>query len=87
MNVVRKLVLTPDGINHYRLPVDCQYLHVAQQGQNICLWYRVNCETDRTAMRRIFVYTTGVQFPAEYKFIGTVLYNSGELVFHVLEEI
>lgn len=66
-----------------------QILHVDVQGNDICLWARVDetLAADDTEPRTIIVAGTGYRFDeSAERYIGTVLMFGAVLVWHVFEE-
>jgi len=83
---VWKFVLQPEI--EISLPRGAELLSVASQGNDICLWAKVNPEAEKE--KRSFVaFGTGHQIPDDLnlKFIGTAMIYDGSLVFHVFERI
>jgi len=84
MKTIYKYVLYP-SMNFYMMPEGAKILKVDAQEGDICLW----AEVDPNAMhasRRIETYGTGVNMPADPgEYLGTVLLENGQLVFHVYD--
>jgi hypothetical protein len=70
------------------LPTNSEVLSVANQNEDIFMWVAVT-ENKAIKKRKFVVFPTGKIFDSErkLKFIGTVLLNNGNFVFHVFEEI
>jgi len=71
------------------LPAGAQPLHVAAQGEMVCLWALVDPEAEPVA-RRFIVRGTGHPIEnddADLSHVGTFLLQDGALVFHLFEVI
>jgi len=68
------------------LPEDAEFLSVQLQGEDACIWFLVNDQKPK--VRRVFhAYGTGhIVSDNPGKFLGTVQFNGGSLVFHIFEE-
>lgn len=88
MITVYKYVLEV-GNGELRLPVGAEILSVAFQGDDLCLWAKVNDKCGEEA-REFDVFGTGWNIPehigTEREFIGTA-HTDGGLVFHVFERL
>lgn len=82
--VIWKLILLPH-INEYQMPVKSELLHVAFQHGVPHIWFR--CCPDSPKETRYLMFTgTGIPIDGgEYKFIGTLLTDDQNFVFHVFE--
>jgi hypothetical protein len=65
------------------MPIGAEVLAVGNQGNNLCLWARVDPEAELET-RRFRVRGTGLP-GAEGEHVGTVLLYNGALVLHVFE--
>lgn len=83
MKRVWKTVLELKPLQSARLPVDAEILHVREQQEKLCMWYR--CDPDaRMANRNIAICGTGHEAP-EGRYLGTGILQGGSLVLHVFE--
>lgn len=84
MYEVWKYVIQPES--EIEMPVDSQVLSVGTQGDDICIWAKVDPLAPKTH-RNFVVFGTGHQIPDYLKlsFIGTAFLHCGQLVFHVFE--
>jgi hypothetical protein len=85
MKTAWKFILQPKTT--VEIPDGAKILHVAQQGDHLCMWALVDPEQPK--VKRYFsVYGTGFDMPDDPgEFIGTALMNGGSLVFHIFEEV
>lgn len=88
MNRIYKYQVFLGSPTEIGLPVGAEILSVGMQGRCIQMWARV--DTDRSLdreTRRFHVFGTGHDLPeVPLRFLGTVLQNGGEFVWHVFEE-
>ena len=70
-----------DTDNAIEMPLGAELLHVGVQHNRICLWARVN-ENARMVGRRFRIVGTGHD-GADGRYLGTVSFHSGDLVFHI----
>lgn len=85
MNVVHKAALTP-GTNVLRLPLGTEFLSVAMQRGTPTLWYRRPVFPPTMEARAVYLTGTGHEFPEDdYRFIGTMMTEDHNFVFHVFE--
>ena len=70
------------------LPREADILTVAFQGDDLCVWAKVDTSIEEMEARTFKVFGTGSPIPQDnepmYNFIGTAFMNNG-LVFHVFE--
>lgn len=86
MAQVWKFILQPEIT--VEIPVGTELLSVASQGNEICLWAKVNPSAIKE--RRSFVgFGTGHEIPDQLslKYIGTAQLNGGSMVSHVFEKV
>ena len=87
MTTIYKYPLLLEHVNEIRMPQGATILSVQTQGekQDVSMWAIV--DTDKTPERRTFViFGTGHSFHLmDYKYLGTVQFLDGELVYHVFE--
>lgn len=79
-----KLTLTKSE-QTIELPQGAHVLTVREQGENICLWVKVNPAAP-VCPRRFFVCGTGHDMPPEAargEYLGTAMLQGGGLVLHV----
>lgn len=83
MKTIWKFVLQPEC--KIEMPVGAELLSVHAQGDDICLWAKVDPSAAKEA--RSFVgFGTGHDVPDEpLAFVGTALMHGGSLVFHIFE--
>lgn len=89
MYVVHKLELKP-GLNHYDLPLGTELLHVAMQCGAPMLWYKRPTIAPTRENRVLLLTGTGQEITepprnSEWKFVGTMLIEDQDFVFHVFE--
>jgi len=67
------------------MPIDSQFLHVAEQHSKACMWYGV--DTDLPDCLYYFVLRgTGHKLDGtEGRFLGTFMMYGGDLIFHLFE--
>ncbi len=85
---VYKYVIQP-GDYHPRIemPIGAELLHLAMQGEQLCLWALVDPAAPPIT-RTFRILATGdtiVEHESRVTHIGTVLMAEGRLVFHVFE--
>lgn len=69
------------------MPMGAKVLSVASQGDDLCLWAKVDTE-DPIEQRTFEVYGTGHPMPDDdehLQFLGTALMHGGSLVWHVFQ--
>jgi len=70
------------------MPRDAEILTTAFQGQELCIWAKIDTETTEHEERKFKVFGTGHNIPQDmgimYDFIGTAFMDNG-LVFHIFE--
>jgi hypothetical protein len=73
-----------DGAQNPNIPHGAEILHVAMQGQQICIWALV--DTRQQASNRLFVvYGTGHPITTVGSYIGTA--HDRQFVWHVFEAL
>lgn len=84
MSQVWKFVLQPEC--EIEMPAEAQILSVGSQGDDICLWVRVDPAAPKEK-RKFIGFGTGHDIPDELDlfFMGTAFLNGGNLVFHLFE--
>lgn len=83
MKTIWKFVITPTCT--LDIPKDAEVLSIKNQGENICMWVKVD-PSNATEERKFVVCGTGHTLPElELEFIDSVLLFDGGLVFHVFE--
>ena len=88
MITVYKYIIDPYN-SEILLPNNAEILSVAFQGNEFCMWCKV--DTERSVLPRNFeVFGTGHEIPRnmgiDYNFIGTAHMDNG-LVFHAFERL
>lgn len=86
MITIWKTALAVARVQDIQLPQGAEYLHVAAQDNQICIWYRCD-DTQPLQPRTISVVGTGHAAPPfiEARHLGSALLAGGSLVFHVFE--
>ena len=86
METVYKYKINPD-VSGIRLPIGAEVLSVAFQGDEFCIWAKVNPDMIETELRSFVTCGTGHLVPrGKLKFIGTGHMDNG-LVFHAWERL
>lgn len=86
MAQIWKFILQPEI--DVEMPFGAEVLSVAAQGEDICLWAKVDPVAPKES--RSFVgFGTGHEIPdtAHLKFVGTAMLNLGSMVFHIFEKV
>lgn len=84
MKTIYKYKLDPSG-KPVMMPASAEILSAREQGNDICVWAKVDT-TDTVQVPRTFhVFGTGHEMPEDQnlRFVGTAILNGGALVFHV----
>lgn len=70
------------------VPAGALFLHVREQGDDVCVWFRCDPDAAKTK-RRILLCGTGHEAPVcdTAKYLGTAIVHGGALVWHVFEKI
>ena len=83
MNTIYKYPIRSDQ-NMYEFPVGATFLHVAFQGDTLCLWALVDSNVSTLETRCISVFGTGHEIPDEAtRYLGTA--HQPPYVWHVWE--
>lgn len=84
---VWKYILQPKC--EIEMPKGSEVLSVAAQGDEICLWAKVDPSEAQKEKRYFTGYGTGHSIPdeANLSFVGTALLHGGSLVFHIFEDL
>ena len=72
------------GPQNPELPNGAEIVHIAMQGDSICIWALVDVRED-VGNRKFIIYGTGHPITTAGKHIGTVL--DGRFVWHVFEAL
>jgi hypothetical protein len=80
-----KYVLQTDRVNEIEMPSG-YVIHAHEQSGKPCIWIQVENE-DVKHIRRFVCMVTGVEFGANYSYIGTCHLENGKFVTHILEDI
>lgn len=69
------------------MPRGAKMISVINQRESLCVYAEVNTSTKTFVKRYIAVYGTEhtVNLPPDYRFLGTVVFAMGELVYHVYD--
>lgn len=74
------------GVSTFQIPEGARFLHCAEQGESICLWFEVRPAETLTQQRSFRIFGTGdPSIPDHLTYVGTALLSAGSLVFHVYE--
>lgn len=86
MKTIFKYVLQPNG-EPVEMPVSADVLTAREQGDNICVWARVDTEEALMVKRNFCVFGTGHEMPDDpnLRYVGTAMLQGGALVMHVFE--
>lgn len=86
MKTIWKFSLDLTDSQNLMLPSGAQLLSVAMQGPALCLWALVDPQGAKER-RQIEIRGTGhpIEGADELVFIGTVLQNGGQFVWHIFE--
>lgn len=88
MKTIWKFVLDPHNLK-LEMPLEAKILAVKEQRNQICLWVQVDTDAPKS-MRYFSVFGTGHDLKFDglalnQRYIGTVMFHEGDLVFHVYE--
>lgn len=86
VTTIYKYTLKPTEMQDIELPIDAEILTVQAQKDEVCIW--VKLDPDKPKVYRTFaVFGTGwnIVSNANLKYIGTVQFLNGDLVYHVFE--
>lgn len=87
MKTIYKYPLRTEELQFVKLPIGAEILCVKSQANDLCLWALVDNEAE-TEDRCFVVLPTGSEIKShteDLKYIDTVLWFNGTLVFHVFE--
>jgi hypothetical protein len=87
MLTIYKYTLLNQSAQRIKLPLGAQLLTAKLQHNVVCLWAMVDTSIIETEMREIEMLLTGQEIEVPYgrHYLGTVLINNGEFVFHYFE--
>ena len=68
------------------IPAGAQILSVAIQFGAPVMWAKVDPEAEKKT-RSLFILATGAEVPDGVRFIGTLIFEDGGLVFHIFEKV
>jgi len=60
--------------------------HVDNQHERLCIWAEVDPQNAMSS-RTFYVRGTGHELPPNVEYIGTAIFASGALVFHVYQDV
>lgn len=83
---VWKYVLRPTTTQTVEMPVPAKVLHVASQGDDVCLWALVSPEAPLRSCTFRVVGTGHPEVDQRDSYVGTAHLPESGLVFHVFEE-
>ena len=90
MRVVWKFPLSITGgstVTVHDIPQGARFLHCAEQGGAVALWYEIPDTNAATVARRFELFGTGTgSIPDHLTYVGTSMHYNGMLVLHVYEE-
>ncbi len=88
MKTIHKQVLEVTGTQKIKLSNKATILSVANQKDNLCIWYMCE-ESDELEEITIHIFGTGFRIWPSFngQFLGTVLMAKDNLVWHVFKEI
>lgn len=69
------------------MPEGAEVLHVGEQRGSVCIWALVDPAAPKVERRFVVAPTGGIVPPYRGRFLGSVLYAGGALVFHVWEDL
>lgn len=86
MKTIFKYTLSPDDAP-VEMPVGAEVLTAREQGENICVWARVETTETLKDKRTFKVFGTGHEIPDDpnFHYVGTAMLQGGGLVMHVFE--
>ena len=86
MKTIYKYPLSPDG-TPVAMPIGAEVLTAREQGDNICVWARVDKGQEMVEHRTFQVFGTGHDMPEDpnLHYVGTAMLHGGSLVMHVFE--
>lgn len=74
------------GVSTFQIPDSARFLHCAEQGESICLWFEVRSGETVTQQRSFRIFGTGdASIDDHLTYVGTALLSGGSYVFHVYE--
>ncbi len=81
-----KYTLTLDGAL-IEMPIGAEVLTAREQGDQICVWAKVDTTMELKEQRTFKVFGTGHEMPNDpnWRYVGTAMLHGGALVFHVFE--
>jgi len=84
MKTIWKTALDTVSFQEISLPENAEILHVGEQFNKVCLWYRCEPYAEKTA-RSIAIIGTGHAAPDtdEGRYLGTASLDNGALILHV----
>lgn len=91
MSVIWKVEITGSFFQTVMMSRGAQILMVGNQNENLCIWYKHD-PAQPLESRHIEVYGTGHEIKdhkpgGELKFLGSVMFDNGMLVWHVFERV
>lgn len=87
MRTIHKQILKITATQLLKLPLNSTILFVANQHNNLCIWYECLNSNDLTSDRLIYIIGTGHEIPIDLRMnhLGSVLMAGDNLVWHVYE--
>lgn len=80
----------PLNVEHpvIKMPLGAEILAVREQGDEICVWAKVDTAQTASALRAFNVYGTGhpITDSPSAEYLGTAMLMGGRLVLHVFEQ-
>lgn len=85
MKVIYKYKLEA-GLTKISLPKNAQFLSVQAQLGSIVLWFECDASPSEFEEREFIPIPTGAEYQNYHrKFLGTVQFGNGSLIFHIFE--
>lgn len=90
MKVIYKYILSPSNVPTIAMPLNAQILSVKWVREKICIYALVDHDESETEQRQFEIFGTGHPIPPqsdpiERYFLGTVVNDDQQLVFHIFE--
>lgn len=87
LNTIWKYPLEITGVQEIAVPVQHEFLSVAVQNGELCVWIAVNSKDDRKMAREIHIFGTGNPLPSEVSLLHLGSAVMSPFVWHVFIEI
>jgi hypothetical protein len=84
--IIHKQILVGEEYQDIQVPAGTEFLTAAVQRNSICVWYK--CDPDNPPMpRKIAIIPTGHTPPEIALYLGTCMFQDGQIVLHVFEVV